>query len=246
MNDRPRRGARALVSIHDLMPGTMDRVEELLALLGRIGVPPATLLVVPGLDWTNGQIGRLRALAAAGHELAAHGWVHRAGEVRRLDHWLHALLISRDVAEHLALEPAEIADLLTRSHGWFARNGLPAPDFYVPPAWALGRISAEALRRCPFARIETTGGVLFPASGKRLLLPLAGFEADTALRERFLRWWNRREEGRARRSGRPLRISIHPNDGRLRLAGEMEALLRKDWRFFRYGEVFPAGERKLP
>ncbi len=237
MSQKSGRGARALVSIHDVMPGTMDRVEALLDLLARLGVPPATLLVVPGLDWSDRQLERLGTWAAAGHELAGHGWTHRARAVRRLYHRLHARVLSRDVAEHLDLEPDEIAGLLTRSHGWFARQGLPPPDLYVPPAWALGRISAEALRHCPFACIETMSGLRFPASGRRLHLPLAGFEADTALRERFLRFWNRRQARRAVRRNRPLRISIHPEDGRLRLAGEMEVLLKGDWRFIGYGEL---------
>lgn len=39
--------AGALVSIHDLMPETLEPVDELLALLARYRVAPVTLLVVP-------------------------------------------------------------------------------------------------------------------------------------------------------------------------------------------------------
>ncbi len=53
-----------LVSIHDVMPETRDRVAELLERLA--DVPPAavTLLVVPGRDWSGDDLDWLRDLSA--------------------------------------------------------------------------------------------------------------------------------------------------------------------------------------
>ena len=222
---------RALVSIHDLMPETMERVDRILGWLQERGVPPCTLLVVPGKDWTPSQIERLRTLSQQGHHLAAHGWHHHT-EPRKWYHRLHALFISRNVAEHLDLDSAGIRQLLQRSHDWFGEHGLPSPDFYVPPAWALGPISKTDLAQVPYSRIETTRGFLFPSkegAHRRTALPLTGFEADTQLRAAFLRRWNGAQTKRAQKTNTPLRISIHPDDLELKLRDQMEALFAMPW-----------------
>lgn len=214
------------------MPHTLGRVRRIIDWLERRHCPPITLLVVPGCDWTKEQLAELRALAAAGYELAAHGWTHQT-KPRRLYHRLHAALISRNVAEHLALEADGILALLERSALWFEAHQLPRPETYVPPAWALGAVPLSRLAAAPFRRIETTRGLLhLPASGAHASLgtrnpvrfeklPLTGYEADTPLREFFLRRWNAVQMRVASRHGRPLRLSIHPDDLQLRVADQL-------------------------
>lgn len=215
----------ARLSIHDVMPATLPQVADIVARMHAHGLPPATLLVVPGHDWDPAGIAQLRTWHEAGHALAAHGWHHRARHIRGLRHRLHAATLSRDAAEHLALTADEIAALMQASHDWFPAHDLPAPDTYVPPAWALGAITLPALRRLPFARIETTAGMLDVASGRTEHLPLVGFEADTPLRARALRTWNRGQIALARATGRALRVGIHPHDRALKLADDLEGLL---------------------
>lgn len=228
---------KALVSIHDLMPDTMARVEVILDWLDSLNVPPVTLLVVPGKAWTPEQIVRLRELADKGHQLAAHGWHHQTTP-RKLYHRLHSLLISRDVAEHLDLDSQGVLDLLIQSGTWFTEHQLPQPEFYVPPAWALGFISKEHLQQAPYRMIETTRGLIRLENGiERESYPLTGFEADTYLRETFLRHWNRIQTTKAIRSRKPLRISIHPDDLQLRAADQMEALLKMDWEYLSYRNI---------
>lgn len=231
---------RAIVSIHDLMPETMDRIEVILQWLEARKVPPCTLLVVPGKPWSAPQIERLHELADDGYSLAAHGWHHQTTP-HKLFHRLHALLISRNVAEHLDLNSDGILKLLQRSHDWFLENQLPAPDFYVPPAWALGAISKADLAKVPYTRIETTRGFIFPqkeGGGPKVSLPLTGFEADTMLRAAFLRQWNTAQIKRAQNTKTPLRISIHPNDLELKLRDQMESLFEMPWEY--------VSERKVP
>lgn len=226
----------SIVSIHDLMPETMERVERILAYLKAKEVPPVTLLVVPGKLWTPTDIQGLQALAEAGHPLAAHGWQHHT-QPRKLYHRLHAALISRKVAEHLDLDSPAILELLERSRAWFPKHDLPAPELYVPPAWALGFITREDLAQTTFKQIETTRGLLSPApSGQHTLkkLPLTGFEADTTLRATFLRQWNRAQTKQAIRNDRPLRISIHPNDLDLKLPHQLDQLLSMPWQYQNY------------
>jgi predicted deacetylase len=214
-----------LLSIHDCMPETLDRVDAILDWLGRDSIPKITFLVVPGKPWSPRDLDRLRRLVAAGHRLAAHGWAHQTTP-RRLGHRLHAALLSRNVAEHLALDSAEITALMQRSFQWFAEQQLPEPSLYVPPAWALGRIVPEHRKQLPYAQIETTSGLLQREPTGRYTqrrLPLTGYEADTPLRAGFLRRWNRWQAASAQRSQRPLRISIHPDDLNLRLRDQLAA-----------------------
>lgn len=219
----------ALVSIHDVTPGTLDQVEHHIGSLRAHGHDAITLLVVPGLDWAHADITRLAFWQSEGVELAAHGWHHHAPRLGGPAHWLHAAIISRRAAEHLALDSDAIARLMQDAADWFPEMGLGAPTTYVPPAWALGCIGAEQLRALPYQRIEVTRGLLFPATGQLTTLPLVGFEADTPTREHFLRAWNRWQTRVARRRQRTLRIGIHPGDHELRLAGELNRFIAGDW-----------------
>ncbi len=230
---------RALVSIHDLMPETMDRVHAILKWLQQQSIPPVTLLVVPNKAWSSAGIDQLRRLAEVGHPLAAHGWCHQT-EPRRPWHRLHAALISRKVAEHLALDSAGILKLMQQSHHWFLKQGLPEPTLYVPPAWALGGITAKHLAKLPFAQIETTSGLLQrDAFGRYVMrrLPLTGYEADTAFRAVSLRKWNRWQARSAEKRHNPLRISIHPDDFQLRLQDQLEAQIRSARNFIAYDSL---------
>ncbi len=236
----------AIVSIHDLTPQTFARVERILDWLQARAVPPVALLVVPGRPWQPAQLQRLRQLAEAGHELAAHGWQHQT-RPRRLAHRLHAALISRNVAEHLDLDSPNILALMQRARDWFPANGLPTPDCYVPPAWALGCIARRHLAQAPYRMIETTRGLIHlhaqpadapPISGTRACscqnLPLTGYQADTPLRECFLRRWNAIQTRIAVRTRRPLRISIHPDDLQLRVADQLDQHIRSVHTFLPY------------
>ena len=219
----------ALVSIHDVMPQTLSLVNELLEECRTGGVDHITLLVVPGLEWTVEQLDELRRWQAAGHELAGHGWVHRIGSIRSLYHWLHSRLLSRDVAEHLSLSPTEVVALINRCAGWFVERELGIPKLYVPPAWAVGALPLAARKQLGFSMLETLTGVSLLRQDRSLQLPLVGFEADTAFRSFFLRRWNAWTIHRARAGGKPLRISLHPHDHRLRLADELRRTLSLPW-----------------
>lgn len=209
----------ALVSVHDLMPETFDAVLGIVRELAKLDAGPATLLVVPGRDWSGPQIDTLKALAEDGHPLAGHGWTHQVAQIRGLKHWLHSQLLSRNVAEHLALTEPEIAYLIEQCYAWFDDVGLPAPSLYVPPAWAMGAVSRARLRLLPFHRYETLTGIYDAREDRFHRIPLLGYEADTALRAAALRLSNQLNRVLAR--GRALRIAIHPLDLRLRLADDI-------------------------
>ncbi len=213
---------KALISVHDLMPETMPAVRKTLDQLEQHGLAPVTLLVVPGCDWSRAGIETLRSLERAGYHLAGHGWRHQAERIGGLYHRLHSLFLSRRVAEHLALDEAGIIALINRCHSWFSEQGLRPPALYVPPAWAMGRISLARLREtCPFRLYERFDGVIDSAAERVQSLPLLGYEADSALRAPVLQFWNRWNWRRAQRHLLPIRIGIHPRDIELGLADQL-------------------------
>ena len=215
---------KALVSIHDVMPHTMREVAELLQICRDADIRAVTLLVVPGLDWSAVQLRRIRQWQDDGYVLAAHGWHHKCDSISTIRHRIHSKVLSRDVAEHLSKDSDQIAELMKRSGGWFDENGFDFPELYVPPAWALGGITDQALAETGFVMVETLLGVRLLQDGAFLNLPLVGFEADTALRTLALTCLN----GIATKmpGNRPLRVSLHPHDHKLRLRHRMELALR--------------------
>lgn len=229
-------GPRLLVSIHDLMPSTMPDVMETIAFLRRLQVRPVTLLVVPGTGWDAEGIATLRQLQDDGYELAGHGWTHHVPVIRGWRHRLHSTFISRNVAEHLALDEAGIRELVARNYTWFGDHGLDAPSLYVPPAWAMGAIRPGALRELPYARYEVLTGVYDAERDRFQRVPVTGYEADQPGRVLPLRLWNRLNERLGRRQGL-LRVGIHPHDLRYPMRGDLERLLTAGAPTIGYGEL---------
>lgn len=215
---------RLVISVHDVMPETLDATEAIVERLTSARLDTVTLLVVPGRDWSSSALDRLRVLLNNGAIAAGHGWTHRAASIRGPYHRLHSALISRNAAEHLALDAEGLRELIRRCHAWFVDQELGAPLLYVPPAWAMGALSFDDLDRLPFARYEVLGGVYDVASGRFSRSPMVGFEADTALRAVGCRIWNRLNLLAAGRD-RPVRLAIHPGDFGLRLAADLERLI---------------------
>lgn len=214
-------GLVAHLSIHDVKPWEMNRLEELVDRCREVAGTRVALLVVPGLEWSPRQVDRLRAWADEGLELAGHGWIHQAVPPRTLHHRLHALLLSRDRAEHLSRRREEVRELVLRGADWFRDRELPTPTLYVPPAWALGALSRQDLEALPYRWYEVLVGFLDAATGRLHPTPLVGYEADTLFRRRALRLTNALARRAALATGRPLRIGLHPQDLDLHLADDL-------------------------
>lgn len=227
----------ALVSIHDVMPDTLSRVRNLLEAMSHLPSNAVTLLVVPGLNWQPEQVQELKQLQASGYILAGHGWFHQTRDIKGLYHTLHSALISRQAAEHLSLSAQEIETLISDCHRWFLSHDLSAPDFYVPPAWAMGAISKNALAALPFRYFENTAGLFDSRTGRQINLPLAGFEADNLFRASSLTVWNALNKVSSSHK-RPLRLSIHPYDPELRLKNALMRMLNTVTEAVDYRSVF--------
>lgn len=215
---------RYQVSVHDVMPETLGKVVDIVRTLEEGGHGPATLLVVPGREWQARHLDTLRRFVAAGHSLAGHGWSHQIKGYRNLSHRLHGLLMSRNVAEHLEHDAAGIRGLIEDCRRWFDEQKLPAPELYVPPAWAMGRIRKQQLEGLGFRYFEYLSGIYDAETGDMRRIPILGFEADTRFRAAFLRLSNAVNRAFAARSGR-LRLAIHPRDPNLLLAADLARCL---------------------
>ena len=217
---------RAILSIHDVSPASIEQVKLIINQVPVELHQQITLLVIPGGDWQTQELQQLRQWQRQGFELAGHGWSHSCHSVKSWYHRLHSLLISRDVAEHLELSEVQIAQLITKTYQWFIDNKLTPPTTYVPPAWAMGKISKTCLRQLPFRYYEYAKGIYDAKGDVFKMLPLAGFEADNIVSGLFLRCWNCLNLI-ATGESHPLRISIHPFDNHLLLAKSLQKYLRQ-------------------
>lgn len=204
-----------VISIHDVMPHTLDDVTGFIDRYQYTWGAPIYLLVVPEQPWTLRSLKQLEQLVARGCVLAGHGWRHRADRISGWRHRLHSTLISRNVAEHLSLDDDGIAELMHDCFQWFESCDFPAPELYVPPAWALGTRHLQKLDTTGFRWIETLTGIHDSWRHEFTRLPLLGYEADTQLRRWSLSLCN--TISRCAETRRVTRLALHPNDLKLLL-----------------------------
>ena len=237
---------RAIVTLHDVAPNTLDDCRATLALLRARGAAPVTLLVVPGTGWTTDALGTLRGFLHDGCLLAGHGWTHQAPVPATTYHRVHSLVISRNEGEHLSRSQSELRALVRRCAQWFPDVGLEKPDFYVPPAWAMGKLTPADLAELPFRYYETLTGIRDADTGRFRLMPLVGYLADTRARALALTVINGFNHMATRVMRRPLRISIHPPDHRLHLGEALRGVLSRDWNCITVAEAMGSEHQRPP
>ena len=225
----------AVVSIHDVTPSTLPQVEKVIHFLYAHKVHIYTLLIVPGKEWTGGQIAQLLTWQDDGAELAGHGWEHRVSGRKGAWHSVHARVISRNEAEHLSRTRQEIEDTICRCYEWFEQVGLKKPSLYVPPAWAMGSLPRKKLSRLPFDCYETLTGVFDVQNNRHRYMPLTGYMADTAIRTQCLKVLN--AVNLAWPVG-PCRVAIHPEDLHFPLRLDLSRHLARFDRFLTYNEIW--------
>ena len=90
----------------------------------------------------------------------------------------------------------------------------------------MGSVSESDLDTLPFTCFETLNGVYDSREKRFLRSAMLGFEADTTFRAFWCRVWNRLNLLVAG-SSKTIRLAIHPQDFKLRLAGDLEQLLQQ-------------------
>jgi predicted deacetylase len=211
------RGRWLVVSFHDLAPHSQRPCQELLMQLAELGVPRASLLVVPRWHGVETILERpfflhwLRSLAAEGHEICLHGLTHRAD---RLPRGPVSALVGRvytaGEGELYGLD-AEAAEAKVREgEEILARAGLPARGF-IAPAWLLSPASREVLRRRGFGYTVTLRHLDLLQEDRKLAAPTVVFSTRSFLRRTVSPWWGRARFAASRQAA-ILRISVHPDD----------------------------------
>lgn len=216
---------RVILSIHDVMPSTLKQVARIIDQVPVSLRANIMLLVVPGLDWQPKDIDKLRQWSSMGMALAGHGWFHQTSDIKSIWHKVHSMLVSRDVAEHLSLTASSELQLMQRNREWFAQHNLPVCDWYVPPAWAFGRLPVKQRSLSGYRYFESTFFVYDGQLDAHHFLPMIGYEADTKLRKYGVKIWNSANRFLGR--WRPIRMGIHPHDLDLMLAEDLLADLQR-------------------
>ena len=217
-----------VVSIHDVAAATLDQTRRWLADLDGFGIP-GVLLAVPG-PWRGTPLaaspelaGVLRDAAAAGHEIALHGWSHGAppGTGRPLRRWSGGIA-ARGAGEFWALGEAEARGRLERGLGTLAAAGLSVEGF-VPPGYLASPGARAALAACGLRYWTSHFFVHELPGGRRTLAPsvshrptlVDGVVSSAPSRPVLERAGQTLIGGASRllpRPGCPLRLALHPDD----------------------------------
>lgn len=204
-----------LVSVHDIAPASTVHTARWLDDLDARRVP-ATLLVIPG-PWRGSQlnqspelVGALHAATSRGHELALHGWTHRAGPEGALSRRAAARLLARGAAEFAALDVAEATARLTKGLAELAALGIEPAGFH-PPGWLASPGSFQALRRLGLRYTTSHLFIHDLVAERRHTLPALS-QRPGGRGENAAARLVRGSAAALARSGRSFRIALHPDD----------------------------------
>jgi predicted deacetylase len=197
------------IAVHDVAPAAWPECWRLLALLEKLGMPPATLLVVPfyrrepGIERARGFRRAIDALLAGGSEVALHGLTHidDAPAPRSAADWIRRRLLTAGESEFAALSGEEAARRIELGRSMLERLGWTINGF-VPPAWLAGAGTRQALRRSGLRYTSAHRALVALASGARVDAPCLTASARSAWRRLASRCWV--EALRAARARRPL------------------------------------------
>jgi predicted deacetylase len=205
-----------LITIHDVTPVLMPRVETLWEICATRGVVPG-LLVVP--DWhgaasMDGDVSFaawLRARAVEGAEIFLHGERHdEVGSPRTLADEIRAFGKTNKEGEFLTLDYDAARARVDRGVARLRKMGL-APVGFVPPAWLAKPATHEAVRDAGLHVSEDDGAVYVHGPERTVKSPVVRWSGrgfvrayGSVLFER-MRWWLQRTEP-------VVRIALHPGD----------------------------------
>ena len=207
---------RVLVTIHDVAPPLMTKVERLWDLCAARGVRPG-LLVVP--DWHGTApiegapetVAWVRRAADAGAEVFLHGERHdEVGSPRAFADELRAFGRTNKEGEFLTLRYDAARARIDRGLARFRALGL-SPIGFVPPAWLARPDTHRACRDAGLAVSEDDGAIYVHRSGATVASPVlrwssrGAFRAYGSVAQAALRW-------ALQRGAAVMRIALHPAD----------------------------------
>jgi predicted deacetylase len=213
---------RLVVSLHDVAPATSTASRRWLDIVERHGMR-ATLLVVPG-PWRGARLAAdpgfaawLREVAARGHELALHGWEHRAvidphGDPARAGRRYRLVgdLLARGCQEFWQLGRAEADRRIGAGLDVLADAGI-TPVGFTPPGWLASAETLGALHARGFEWTTTQWSVLDLRGGRAHTIAALSQRPGSVLSGPAAAA-NHWVAARRMAAGRPLRLALHPDD----------------------------------
>jgi predicted deacetylase len=205
-----------LVTIHDVAPPLMPKVERLWEICARHGVKPG-LLVVP--EWHGAWpiekdqrcIDWVRARAEEGAELFLHGERHdEVGSPRGIADQVRAFGRTNREGEFLTLGLEQARARIDRGLARLRALAMK-PIGFVPPAWLARPDTHSAVRDAGLSVSEDDGTVYAFRVGRVIESPVVRWSSRGALRaygsllQAQLRWMLQRGNG-------VVRIALHPAD----------------------------------
>ena len=210
---------RALVvSIHDVSPLTLQKTQQILDDLKKIGCASTSLLVIPD-HHRRGRVSmnatfaeRLREQVAAGHEPVLHGYYHLR-EQQAADGIFKKMVTQSYTAgegEFFDLSETEARERLKSGMSEFTACGVAATGF-IAPAWLLGDDAECAVRNLGFEYTTRIATVSDFKSGDVHSARSLVWSVRAAWRRVCSLAWNRLL-ALTLRNAPLLRVGIHPPD----------------------------------
>ncbi len=218
------------IVLHDVAPATWPSCRRLLDMLGSLGDPVVTLLVVPDfhgsgrVDAAPDFFCSVDALAAGHAEIALHGYFHRddASPPRSPGAWLRRRVLTASEGEFAALDRDVAACRIRDGQHMLGRVGWNITGF-VPPAWLASRGTYEALCATTLRYTSTHAALITLPDQRRIAAPCLTASTRSVWRRSCSRIWLRTMSLLWARSPL-LRIGLHPDDA---LHPEIMACWRK-------------------
>jgi len=210
---------RALISLHDVSPLTLEECRQALELLGGVGLSPAQLscFVIPrhedarAIDQEPDTLRFLGQLAGQGATLVMHGLTHRMpGRARSPLGWFRGHLFARGQGEFFRCDAADAERRLAEGRAIFRRAGLEsALRGFIPPAWLLSPAALQVVRGAGFEFYELFGGIQH--RGRQLVPRVIGWGSLSGIEARATALY---ADLQSRLPARDLRVAVHPADMR--------------------------------
>jgi predicted deacetylase len=200
-----------LAELHDIHPGMVSRLDDMLAALPAPAREHAAVLVVP--NWQGHfpldcHPDFCRRVARLPGPIVLHGCTHSAGR-----NWWNTFWYGHDNRSEFAhLSRKEARRLLDQGRAAIERQVGSSPQWFCAPRWHEGKSTTEALADAGFAGSLRRDRIAL-TSGAAAKMPVIGF--DEGERRWKTRLAVRLREGVIARTlarGRPFRLVLHPSD----------------------------------